>query len=229
VVATFPIIAMGVIALASWVIVRTGATALRLTGVSADAAGFQAVSGFFGVGFTTSEAEIIVNHPIRRRIMTHLIIAGNLGITSGLATVVVAFVEAGQNEDQHRTLTLGVLAAIIATIVLAARANLLNRVIDAVCRFTLQRAGMVAVVDYASVLGADHGFVVHEFKITETHPLANQTLRQAGLRERGVLVLGIFRPREGYHGTPTPETEIGPGDVLTVYGRHETLADQLGG
>ncbi len=41
-----------------------------MTGLSWDAASFQSYSAFFGVGFTTREAELVVNHPIRRRIIT---------------------------------------------------------------------------------------------------------------------------------------------------------------
>ncbi|MDZ4851234.1 MAG: hypothetical protein SGI77_18250 [Pirellulaceae bacterium] len=45
-------------------------------------------SAFFGVGFTTREAELVVNHPVRRRIIRDLILAGNIGLTSSLATLV---------------------------------------------------------------------------------------------------------------------------------------------
>ena len=50
-------------------IVRVAAVALRLTGMPAEVARFQARSAFSGTGFTTSESEAIVNHPIRRRLI----------------------------------------------------------------------------------------------------------------------------------------------------------------
>ena len=226
-VATFPILALSIIAVVSWVIVRTGATALRLTGVSPDAATFQAISGFFGVGFTTREAEMIVNHPLRRRIMTHLIIAGNLGITSGLATIIVAFVDAGQSDERDILVTFGVLVAVVLFVILVSRMKIFNAPIDATIRYTLERSHMIRVVDYESVLRTHHGFVVEEIEMIQGHELVGKTLRMAALRERGVLVLGITRDNEDYVGTPTPETMVMPGDVLSVYGRHETIADVL--
>ena len=52
----------------SVVVTRIAAVALRLTGMPADVARFQARSAFTGAGFTTSESEAVVNHPIRRRL-----------------------------------------------------------------------------------------------------------------------------------------------------------------
>ena len=53
----------------SVILIRVAAVALESTGLSRDAARFQARSAFTGVGFTTAEAENVVVHPIRRRIV----------------------------------------------------------------------------------------------------------------------------------------------------------------
>jgi hypothetical protein len=87
------IFALFIIALVSLFAVRVGATALMMTGLSWDTASFQSYSAFFGVGFTTREAEMVVNHPVRRRIIRDLILAGNVGLTSGLATLVVTLMQ----------------------------------------------------------------------------------------------------------------------------------------
>ena len=61
----------------STTIVRVASVALRHTGVPDHIARFQTVSALSGAGFTTNETEMIVNHPLRRRIITAAIIAGN--------------------------------------------------------------------------------------------------------------------------------------------------------
>ena len=48
---------------------RIATVALVHTGLGRETARFQACSAFTGVGFTTSEAEGIVSHPVRRRIV----------------------------------------------------------------------------------------------------------------------------------------------------------------
>lgn len=47
----------------SFLIVRAGAVALMITGMEEKKARFQALSAFSGTGFTTREAESVVNHP----------------------------------------------------------------------------------------------------------------------------------------------------------------------
>ena len=89
-------LALVIIVLVALLVVKIGSSALQLTGMSKPVARFQAASAFFGVGFTTSESEQAVSHPVRRKIILHLIVAGNIGLTSALATLLVTFM--GSNE-----------------------------------------------------------------------------------------------------------------------------------
>ncbi|TWT47604.1 hypothetical protein [Botrimarina hoheduenensis] len=62
----------------SLLITRVAAMALMFTGLSREAAKFQARSAFTGVGYTTQESERTVNHPVRRRIIMALMLMGNI-------------------------------------------------------------------------------------------------------------------------------------------------------
>ncbi len=73
-------------------VIRIAAVALRITGLTEETARFQALSAFSGTGFTTTEAENIVNYPVRRRIIGVLMIIGNIGIVGVLATLVASMV-----------------------------------------------------------------------------------------------------------------------------------------
>lgn len=63
-----------VVILVSLLITRVATVALTLTALSREAARFQARSALSGTGFTTSKAESVVNHPVRRRIVAMLMI-----------------------------------------------------------------------------------------------------------------------------------------------------------
>lgn len=76
----------------SFFLVRVAAISLKLTGLPEHNARFQAISALTGTGFTTSEAEMIVNYPIRRKIIALLMLFGNLGIVSVLSTLMISFV-----------------------------------------------------------------------------------------------------------------------------------------
>ncbi|MEP1231449.1 MAG: hypothetical protein ABJG88_12300 [Litorimonas sp.] len=73
-------------------VVRLASVALKLTGLSEQNSRFQALSALTGTGFTTAEAEMVVNYPIRRKIISMLMIFGNLGVVSVLSTVMISFV-----------------------------------------------------------------------------------------------------------------------------------------
>jgi Trk-type K+ transport system membrane component len=51
-------------------IVRAASIALMMTGMNQKRARFQALSAFTGTGFTTKEAESVMNHPLRRKIIS---------------------------------------------------------------------------------------------------------------------------------------------------------------
>jgi len=77
---------------------RVASVALTFTGMSRDSARFQARSAFTGAGFTTLESEDIVNHPVRRRIIMLLMLLGNAGFVTIIATLLGSFV--GVQEDR---------------------------------------------------------------------------------------------------------------------------------
>jgi len=75
----------------SFLMVRAAAIALMMTGMDEKRARFQALSSFSGTGFTTKEAEFVLNHPVRRRIITWLMILGNAGIVTVIVTATSSF------------------------------------------------------------------------------------------------------------------------------------------
>jgi hypothetical protein len=70
----------------SVLMVRAGAMALMMTGLDRQRATFQSLSAFTGTGFTTQEAELVATHPLRRRIVSLLMILGNVGIVTVIIT-----------------------------------------------------------------------------------------------------------------------------------------------
>ena len=76
----------------SILITRIGTIALTHTGLTRQSAKFQARSTFSGAGFTTSESEMVVNHPVRRKIVMILILIGNAGIVAAMSSLILTFV-----------------------------------------------------------------------------------------------------------------------------------------
>jgi len=70
----------------SFIIVRIGVIAFQLTGLTWSQARFQALSCFSGTGFTTRESELIVGNAQRKWISSILIVLGNAGLVTLIAT-----------------------------------------------------------------------------------------------------------------------------------------------
>jgi hypothetical protein len=120
-----------VVLFVSLLIARIGTVALTVTGMSREAARFQAQSAFFGVGYTTTEAESVVSHPVRRRIIMAMILAGNAGVITTVGTLLLSF---DSSDDTWTTV------AVLAGGILVLGALALSRPVDRVLTRVIRRA-----------------------------------------------------------------------------------------
>lgn len=211
-----------VVVVVSLLISRVATVALTLTGMSRESARFQARSALSGAGFTTSEAEAVVNHPVRRRIVMILMIVGSAGIVTAVATVMLSFVGTDAAQAQTRIL---VLAAGLLGILLLSRSRPVDRWLTRAIALLLKRWTNLESRDYAQLLHLAGDYAVLELGVSDDAWVANRTLADLALREEGVAVLGIERPAEGYIAAPQWSTEVRPGDTLILYGSTEQVCE----
>jgi len=225
------LISLLVILTLSLTVIRVGAVALTMTGLSRDVASFQAMSCFLGVGFTTSEAEYIVSHPVRRRIARILMLLGTAGITSSVATLVLTFTREGGGELGLLTRFEIVVGAVVGLYLLA-RSRLLDRGMTLVIQRALAAATRLELSDYEELLELSHGYAVAHVPVKEGGWMAGKTLAQLDLISEGIVILNMTRRKGTVLGTPTRDTVVRPGDELLCYGRAgdlEALADRQSG
>tara|TARA_R110002096_G_scaffold67332_11_gene163406 strand:+ start:12853 stop:13536 length:684 start_codon:yes stop_codon:yes gene_type:complete len=215
------LIALLIIVVVSLIMVRFGSNALMLTGLSWDTASFQAYSAFFGVGFTTSEAEMVVNHPIRRRIIRDLILAGNVGLTSAVATLIVTFVETKGTEPT--LIKIGIILGGVVALLLILRLRLLKRVMDWLIHATLKQVGMVRALDYELLLQVEAGYCISEVDILQGSALEGRSLRESRPADHGVIVLGVTDTKGKFRGTPNADQVLNSGDVAIIYGKEADI------
>ncbi|MFW6359993.1 MAG: TrkA C-terminal domain-containing protein [Chroococcales cyanobacterium] len=212
----------------SLLVTRIATIALTYTGLSREAASFQARSAFTGVGFTTNEAEQVVSHPVRRRITMLLMLLGNVGIVTSMSSLLLTFVNlVGPREWLWR---LFLLALGIGMLWIFGTSQWVDRYVSRVIRWALRRWTRLDVRDYASLLHLSGKYTVIEQQVNSGDWLADRKLADLGLREEGVIVLGIHRDNGKYVGAPKGNTCIRPGDTLILYGKMSVLneLDQRG-
>lgn len=207
------------IAMFSLLAIKVSTTALTMTGLSYDTASFQSYSAFFGVGFTTKEAELVVNHPVRRRIIRDLILVGNIGLTSALATMVATFVQ-GNNVFQSLLIILSAVGIALAISYLG-RLRIVRKSLDQLISYSLTHAGLVRALDYELLLRVEHGYVVSEYLVEPDNPLVGKQLRHSRPWDSGVIILAIRRQGDLLPGIPGPSQVIESEDVLVIYGQEQ--------
>lgn len=217
----FAVVSLLVIIMLSVIVVRIGSAALELTGLSSEVASFQAQSAFSGVGFTTTESEVIVNHPVRRRIIRILILLGSAGITSSVATLVITFVGQTGVNLAFRGLSLFVG---VGTIFFLSKSRLVSHVLKRVIKKALKTWTHVRIYDYEELLGLANDYIISRIVVSTTNWMVDRTLKDLHLEQEGILIISIYRKQSGkekFIGIASGDVEVRNGDILVCYSRSE--------
>jgi hypothetical protein len=205
------IILFSVIA-AALLCIRAGAVALELTGMEVEKARFQALSAFTNTGFTTREAEEITSIPLRRQIVTVLIVLGY----AGTVTVIASFASLLQRQ-------LGSLAEIAVIFVglyiiyrLVAWRGWTKRATD-LFRAALVRKYGLQTQSLEEMLNFGRGYGVVRARVAPDSPLVGRPLSELALKTLKVQILSIIRGGEAISVPQGTDVLLG-GDAIVCYG-----------
>ncbi len=204
----------------SLLVVRVATVALALTGLSEELARFQTQSAFFGVGFTTKESEAIVSHPVRRRIISVVMIVGHAVFATSVTALILSFMD-----KQDVLARLLYIAAGVLILWIIFTSEWIGRKLSHLISLALRRWTTLDVRDYSSLLHLASRYTVTETQVQPKDWVADKTLGELDLPREGVLILGIQKPDGTYIGAPTGKTKISEKDTMILYGRQEALAE----
>ena len=211
-----------VILLISMLIGRVATTALTLTGMSHEQARFQARSALTGAGFTTTESESIVTHPVRRRIVMMLMLTGSAGLVTVIGTIAIGV--SGANSRTDSLVAFGGLIASIVALMWAMRTRPVERVLSRLIRIGLRRFTDLDVRDVESLMDIHGGYSIAQLLVEEADWVCDRTLADMRLNDEGILVLGVQRRNGGYDGAPKGTLAVHAGDTLLLYGHQDRIA-----
>jgi hypothetical protein len=217
-----PLISLIVIFTLSLLITKIASEALMHTGLSREVAKFQARSAFTGVGFTTREAENIVNHPVRRKIVMSLMLIGNVGIISAIASLMLTFInkEEGELNDLWRIL---IIVGSMVILWLISRSKYLERFAVKIIKKALATFTDLNIKDYVELLNLTGEYEITVLNVHEGDWMENKKLKDLELRKEGVNLIAIRRNDGKFVGSPKGDTEIKNNDKLIIYGREKVL------
>jgi hypothetical protein len=197
-------------------VLRVASVAFRLTGLDETSARFQALSAFTGTGFTTTEAETIVNYPVRRRIASLLMIIGNLGLVTVLATIVVSMV----NTDGEAGAVVMQVVWLIAGIILLWIFMLNKRADRALCGLIgrlLKSTTFLGQRRYERMVQLGDGYSVCEHPVRNSWRTNEAALEPARFTEFNLQFMAVRKSngiKSGDHNDSIRDLEIGDGLIL---------------
>lgn len=201
----------------SMVIVRVASVALRHTGLEEATARFQALSAISGTGFTTKEAESVVNYPVRRRIVTMLMVIGNLGVVTVMATVVVSFVNTQGNTGAvvAQLVWLVAVLGLLWFLILNKRAE--RWMCDLIGR-ALQTTTSLGMRHFNRLLQIGDGYSVCEHPVANAWLQSERALGPSDLQSMGLAVLATHSATGDLVHEFRSTAELEAGDALVIYG-----------
>ena len=224
----------------SFIAVRIGAIAFQLTGLEWSLAKFQSLSCFTGTGFTTREAELIVGNPQRRRIASVLMILGN----AGLVTLIATFANTLRPSTYVPKITIPFLHFVfpsrllpwINLVIVVIAIYLLYKLfthskftqkITNVLKERIIKKDIVKPVSFEELLVSTGGYGLTNIEVTEKCPVAYKSLIEAKLRDHDITVLTVERKGE-IIPNPTKDTKMLIGDRLTCFGKIDNIRREFG-
>lgn len=217
-----PVLSVIMILIFSIMITKFATAMLANTGLSRQTASFQARSAFTGCGFTTVESEKITRHPIRRKIIFNLMLMGNAGIVTVIASVLLTFVNQSEKSLPWYYNVAIILGGVILLWILLSHHRIdewLTKVIDKM----LGRYSKIYNKDFSSLYTFSDDFHIAEMEVQEGSWLAEKVLGDTALRSEGISILGIERTDSSYLGVPSADTVVHTKDIIILYGREEVI------
>lgn len=205
------------------IIVELSAIALKITGMDLHKARFQALSALVTVGYTTSDSEMVVRHPARRRIIMVLMVLGYLG-TATIVTALISIV--------RHPVTLIQAATAIMIILLPASIMVSNKFrtsLDRGIERQLSRHKVLQKRSVEEVLRLDQRYGVAEVILEKDNTLIGQSIADSKIRDKEIFILAI-EVKDSFIHSPRGTQILNQGDKLIVYGKlarvHEIMCQE---
>ena len=228
-----------IIVIVSFIMVRVGAIAFQLTGLEWSLAKFQALSCFTGTGFTTKEAELIATDRQRRRIASFLMVVGN----AGLVTLIATFANSLRPAPTLPKVTPSFLQSIVppglipwmnfavmlAAVYIVYRVFTNTRVaigLTNALRRRIVKRQIIQPVTFEQLIVATGGYGVSQIEISKDSPILGTTILDSNLRDRDISILAVQRGAQ-VMPNPSPSTELLLGDKLICFGKLDSIRQHL--
>ncbi|MFC1668330.1 cation:proton antiporter regulatory subunit [Chlamydiota bacterium] len=223
----------------SFLAVRVGAIAFQLTGLEWSLSKFQALSCFSGTGFTTKESELITGNPQRRKIASLLMVLGNVGLVTLIATFAnslrpivliptfkIPFLPVNFPSFLIPWIRLCIISVSVYVIYRIFTHSKFTKKITFFLRDKIVKKEIMKPVSFEELLVTTGGYGVSNIEIIEQSPIIDKKIVDADLRGKDITILAIERKGEVIPN-PRSQEQILLGDRIICFGKLSEIKQVL--
>ncbi|MBT2637750.1 MULTISPECIES: TrkA C-terminal domain-containing protein [unclassified Bacillus (in: firmicutes)] len=188
------------------------------TGLDRKIARFQVISMLTGTGFTTGESELIIDHPVRRKLGAFLILFGAFS----LAVIISAISKL--LSDSFYTMEIAYVAVGLLALLFILKAPTVQKKIGQKMKSELKENYELADLPISDVLLMDDDDEVREIALKEDSRYADRTFDEIVDKEDDVMLLFIKRGAINIRNKAY-DTKLEPGDKLILYGNNPRIEE----
>lgn len=202
------------------IIIEVSTLILQATGLQKSVARFQAISLLTGTGFTTTEAEMITKHPVRRRLAAILIIFGVISF----AIIITLFIAILTEDILFNQMVIGIMVIMLLFVLL--KLPFVQRFFNRRLKGPLNEHLTLNEVYH---IGEDE--IVTKVVLSNRHQKLLKSLKALRLAsEKDIHILTIERIEDKGNTVqttfikhPTGSTVLQAGDKLLLFGPKKTI------
>lgn len=196
------------------IIVEIITVLFKLTGLSEEKARFQVISLLTGAGFTTREAELITQHPTRRKLAQFLMILGYIGFLTATSFLINILKNSITIKAEIMIL---IFIVVIWTIIR-------NRVLITFFDNFIEKIILIKYSKNKSpgkmykLINRAKGYGIYNIIVDENSHLEGVSLKDSNLKPNNMIILNIDKGNE-FIGFPKRDYILEKGDNILLYGK----------
>ncbi|EKN66551.1 hypothetical protein BABA_15617 [Neobacillus bataviensis LMG 21833] len=202
-----------------WAVIEIFVILFRLTGLKVEVSRFQVISMMTGTGFTTEESELILGHPVRRKLGSFLILFGAFS----LAVIISSISQFLSNGLRTKEILLAAAAVIVVFAVL--KLDVVQRFLARTFNRKMKQQIELADMPIRDVFLKNKDDTLINLHIYQDSELVNRTLNEAAADhdELELVALLIIRGKvrivKHIYDTPIQE-----GDQILLFGMKKVIS-----
>ena len=197
-------------------VIEISVIAFTLTGLEKEVARYQAISMLTGTGFTTDESQLIIDHPVRRRISMFLILFGAFS----LAVIISAITNI--LSDDLRLKELMIISSVLLVIFIIGKTPITKKVFQHRFQYEMKKNLDISELPIKEALFLNEDDVVTDIVIEENSRLDGEKVMDVFEHGHDANLLFIKRGEVNIREELTEEI-IQAGDKLYIYGNRDVI------